>query len=139
MSADTNPTDIEWGENAHEAVIVPVDRMDRATLQAIPIPVHSLLVNIRENGVDFSGGLWDEETRDLWLNQLPDDEAAFENSAMFYVRPDRVIPARSERVPTPQAVVDKIIAEWDMENMDMNALLLSVVAAAREGLVENPF
>lgn len=134
---------IEWDKAPEDCPIIPVDRPNRSALRGIPLGVPALLVNLKEDGTEFSSAEWDAETRDLWISDLDDEEERFPRTALFYVNPrflkeDPNLPVLSE-----DEVVEKAMAEYltlevgDVE--DIPAFLNMVVRIARQGMTVNPF
>jgi len=135
--------DIEFSNpNLDEVVIMPTGRLTRAEIRKIPDHAHILQVNIEEGGVAFQGGKFRPVDKQNWIDQLEDEEEAFENTAVFYVRPEKLKHADAPlvNVPTPEEIADRVLKEFSEEKYKtIQEMTMRAVELAREGLVQNPF
>lgn len=153
MTAD-HSIEYSEGKDQDDILLKPTGRLDRAELRAIPLGAHILMCTASREGVEFSGYVYNEEMRDSWIGELPDEEAAFESSTVFWVDPARIkdVPD-TEGLLSPEQIANKRLTEnyvdeegvyeaIENQTLDPNgirAMLVQAVKDARVGLVRNPF
>jgi len=143
------------GANLDDVVLMPTGRLTREEIRKIPTNAHMLQVNIDEDGVSFAGGRFNADSKQAWINQLGDEDEAFENTTVFYVRPEKLkdpdVPL--EGLATPEEIADERIRanyntmseledHLDRGEVDadgIRAMLIVAVEQGRKGLVQNPF
>jgi len=132
---------VVYGQNAHEAVYVPLPEPNAADLRLVPIGAHCLLVSTTEEGTMFSAARWSASERDRWISDLGDEDKRYEGSVLFYIDPDRL---RHEDQPVRSAddIIEQALAEWrptgDIHS-DVQNILRSTIELARDGMTVNPF
>lgn len=125
-----------------QSVITPVPRPNRGDIRDIPLGAVMLVATLGGEGVEFAGYTWVEGIRDGWLNGLPDEEASYDNTSVFYIAPDKLavdnLPIRVEL-----DIVDEAMQELhDLPNLSIakvRRVLGKVVRDSREGMTVNPF
>jgi len=142
-------------DSPEDIVLMPTGRLTRDEIRKIPVGAHILQANVEQDGVTFVGGIFKADSKQAWIDQLEDEDEAFENTTVFYVRPDKLkdpdIPL--EGVRDPEEIADARIREnygddaaledmLDRGEVDVDgirAMLIEAVKQGRKGLVQNPF
>lgn len=142
-------------DTPEDIVLMPTGRLTRDEIRKIPVGAHILQANVEQDGVTFVGGIFKADSKQAWIDQLEDEDEAFENTTVFYVRPDKLknpdVPL--EGLATPEEIADERIRanyntmseledHLDRGEVDadgIRAMLIVAVEQGRKGLVQNPF
>jgi hypothetical protein len=127
--------------NTGESLFTPIARPNREAIRSIPLGAEMILANLTEGGVEFSGSTWNAFDRDRWLEMLEDEETSFDSTTLFYVDPSRVLPEPSPLL-SAEEIIRQSVGGWKPTGSsegDIDSLIRSVIALAREGMVVNPF
>ena len=124
-----------------KSLFIPVPRPNREDLRNIPIGAPMLVVNLTPEGVGFEGADWNAADQAEWIALLPDEEARFESTSIFYVSPDRLRKDEGPVRDVEDIVTEAIAQGIPTGNPDIDAedLVRIAVGMAREGMVTNPF
>lgn len=147
--------DWQGGSPENKTIFQGIDGPNREDLGLIPFGSHVLLMNLKEDGVDLATGVWREDDLVSWRFQLPDDTTRFENTSMFYVKPENIKEADAPLVNVlpPEEIAEARIREnygddvglevaledGSLDVDGIRAMLIEAVKQARKGLVQNPF
>lgn len=129
-------------DSPEDIILMPTGRLTRDEIRKIPVGAHILQANVEQDGVTFVGGIFKADSKQAWIDQLEDEDEAFENTTVFYVRPEKLkdpdVPLVD--VPTAEEIADRVLKEFSEEKYKtIQEMTVRAVELARQGLVQNPF
>lgn len=140
---------VDVGADNSNRTFIPLYEPNAEQLLTIPLDIEVLISHPDNTLASYE---WNEESQTLAV-QAAREHGRLEHHLILYVDPSILKEPLSSRVKTPEEIADTVIeaAFEDVEGLyqaiesevltpdGVRSIILSAVAAARFGLVENPF